>query len=269
MPGMSDFTAKYGPVAVVTGSARGIGAGFARTLGDRGIDLILTDVDAEGLEHTADEIRARTSSKIRTIPLDMRSADAAQNLDDLTTADDVGLVICNHLFPGGQWQVLDTDLEQLHEQLDANVRADVDLAHRFGRRLRDRGRGGLILMSSLTAVVGSPYVTTYGASKAFILAFGSGLGFELRSSGVDVLTLVPSSVNTETYRRSAKKQSRLFPAMEVEQFVEHGLAQLGKRWVAVPGARSVLTASLLTRLLPRQLATSTMGRNMESMLRMP
>jgi short-subunit dehydrogenase len=267
MAEISDFAARYGPVALVTGSARGIGAGFARVLGDRGIDLILTDIDAEGLERTAEQLRVRTSRDVRTIALDMRSTDSLGQLDDFTGADDVGLVICNHLFPGGQWQVLDTELNQLHDQLDANVRAYVDLAHTFGRRLRERGRGGLILMSSLTALVGSPYVTTYGASKAFILAFGSGLGFELRSSGVDVLTLVPSSVNTETYRRSAKTASRIFPAMEVEEFVEQGLAQLGKRWVAVPGARNVLTASLLTRLLPRQLATSTMGRNMESMLR--
>jgi short-subunit dehydrogenase len=140
------------------------------------------------------------------------------------------------------------------------------LAHVFGRRLRDRGSGGLILMSSLTAAVGAPFVTTYGASKAFILAFGSGLGYELGAFGVDVLTLVPSSVNTETYQKSASKPSRIFPPMEVDEFVVAGLSTLGRRWVAIPGRRNVLTAAVLTRLLPRQYATSIMGRNMRSML---
>lgn len=121
-------------------------------------------------------------------------------------------------------------------------------------------------MSSLTAVVGAPFVTTYGASKAFILAFGSGLGYELGAFGVDVLTLVPSSVNTETYQKSARKPSRIFPAMEVDEFVVAGLSSLGRRWVAIPGRRNVLTAAVLTRLLPRQYATSIMGRNMQTML---
>ena len=252
---MPDFAARYGPTAVITGAARGIGAGFARELNARGLDLVLTDIDAEELERTAEQIRARSKQSVLTIPLDMIEAGSPQALLDFSDGREVGLVICNHLYPGGSWRVLETDLQQLHNQIDANIRAYVDLAHVFGNRLQDQGRGGLILMSSLTAVVGSPYVTTYGATKAFILAFASGLGFELRKSGVDVLTLVPSSVNTETYRRSEQKRSRLFPPMEVEEFVRVGLSHLGKTWMAVPGRRNVLTSGFLTRLLPRQAAT--------------
>lgn len=264
---VSPLLAKYGPAAVVTGAAGGIGAGFARCLAQHGFDLILTDIDADRLERTSQALRHESPRTIRHIAIDMRSAEAVTRLTDFTGTDDVGLLVCNHLYPGGSYQVLDTEPVELDHQLAANLHAYVDLAHTFGLKFRLRGRGGVILMSSLTAVVGSPYVTTYGASKAFLMAFGSGLGFELRNTGVDVLTLVASSVNTETYRRSAHKRSRLFPPMEVDDFVEAGLVQLGKRWVAVPGARNLLTASLLTRLLPRQLATAIMGRTMESMLR--
>jgi uncharacterized protein len=264
---MTDFTAKYGPAAVVTGAARGIGAGFARALAARSLDLVLTDIDGDGLDRTAEGIRRRTGRKVRTVLLDMTEPDAPHELAEFAARVDVGLVVCNHLHPGGNWCVLDTELLQVHAQLDSNVRAYVDIAHRFGRRLRERKSGALILMSSLTAVAGSPFVTTYGASKAFILAFGSGLGYELRSSGVDVLTLVPSSVNTETYRRSTRKPSRIFPPMGVDEFVHEGLSHLGRRWVAVPGKRNVLTTAVLTRLLPRQVATSTMGRNIEAMVR--
>jgi len=264
---MTDFRTRYGPTALITGAARGIGAGFARILAGRGFDLVLTDIDAEGIDRTAAVIAATHSSSVSTVALDMTERAAPQELADSTRGRDIGLVIINHLFPGGSWQVLDSELGQLHAQLDANVRAYVDLAHIFGGRLRARGRGGLVLMSSLTAVVGSPYVTTYGASKAFLLAFGSGLGYELRPSNVDVLTVVPSSVNTETYRQSTRTPSRLFPPMEVDDFAEQSLRKLGKRWVTVPGARNALTAAVLTRILSRQAATSLIGRNMESMLR--
>lgn len=264
---VSDFAARYGPTAVVTGAAQGIGAGFARNLAARGLDLVLTDVQDGVVARLAQQIHEQTGRKIDSIGLDMCDPAAPRELDEFSAQHDVGLIVCNHLLPGGTWQVLDTDVELLHRQLQANVSAYVDLAHHFGRRLRHRGRGGLILMSSLTAAVGSPYVTTYGACKAFMLAFGSGLSYELGKSGIDVLTLVPSSVDTETYRKSTKKPSRVFPPMTVDDFVVKGLSHLGRRWVAVPGARNALTAALLMRLLPRRTAIALMGANMESMLR--
>jgi short-subunit dehydrogenase len=263
---VSAFNTRYGPTALITGSARGIGAGFARALTDRGLEIVLTDVDEDGLNRTARQLRDRSARSVETIPLDMAAPGAAHALAERTAQRDVGLVICNHLMSGGRWQFLDSDVDLVHRQIDANVGAYVDLAHVFGNRLRQRQRGGLILMSSLTAVVGSPYVTTYGAAKAYILAFGSGLGYELRRSGVDVLTLVPSSVNTEAYRQAERSRSRAFPPMEVEDFAEQALRSLGKRWVAVPGLRNHVTATVLARVLPRQFATALMGRNMEKMI---
>ena len=96
--------------------------------------------------------------------------------------------------------------------------------------------------------------------------FGSGRSYELRSSDVDVLTLIPSSVNTETYRRATQSPARVFPPMEIDEFVQQSPARLGKQWVAVPGARNLLTAAILTRLLTRRAAISLMGRNIVSML---
>jgi short-subunit dehydrogenase len=263
---MNNFNARYGPVALVTGSAGGIGAGYARELAARGLSLVLTDINATGLESTAAEIQTSTGRDVDTIPLDMTDRSAVETLDAATRDLDVGLVICNHLRGGGAGRFLDGDLEQFHNQLEANVRAYIDLAHHFGNRLRERGRGGIILMSSLTGVAGSPYVAMYGASKAFVLAFGSAIAYELRNTGVDVLTLVPSSVNTETYQRAEQQRSRVFPPMDVRDFVVSALDALGSRWVAVPGRRNAITADVLGRLLPRRSATSMMGRNLEKML---
>jgi uncharacterized protein len=261
-----DFSTRYGPVALVTGSAGGIGAGFARELSARGLGLALTDIDTERLDATATAIRGSTGRDVETIGIDMTDRAAVATLDEATRHLDIGLVICNHLRGGGQGRFLDGDLEQFHNQLEANVRAYVDLAHCFGNRLRARGRGGIILMSSLTGVAGSPYVAIYGASKAFVLAFGSAIAYELRNAGVDVLTLVPSSVNTETYQRAEQQRSRAFPPMEVSDFVDGALGALGSRWVAVPGRRNAITADVLGRLLPRRTATSVMGRSLEKML---
>ena len=121
-------------------------------------------------------------------------------------------------------------------------------------------------MSSMTGVVGSPYVATYGSAKAYILALGSALAYELRDSGVDVMTLVPGAVNTETYRRAQKDDVSSFPPMEVPIFVNDALAALGSEMVHVPGRQSALTMVALGRLLPRRVAVRLMGRSLEKLI---
>ena len=83
--------------------------------------------------------------------------------------------------------------------IDVNVRGPLALAHRFGRRLAARGSGGIVLLSSLTAFQGSPFVATYGASKSFLLSLAEGLWFELAPRGVDVLAVCAGATRTPNY----------------------------------------------------------------------
>ena len=61
-----------------------------------------------------------------------------------------------------------------------NCRGALELCYRLGERFVRRGRGGILIMSSLAGTQGSPWVTVYGASKAFLLSLGEGLAEELR-----------------------------------------------------------------------------------------
>ena len=266
MAKLQDFNHLYGPVAVVTGSGRGIGYAYAAALARRGLDLLLTDVDAEPLDVASQRLHQSTGRAVRVEVADMKDPAAPAALAKAAEDLDVRLVICNHLAPSQGGRFLDGDPDAYRDEIGANVCAYVELANRFGRRLRDRGRGGLIMMSSMTGVVGSPFATTYGATKAFVLAMGSALGYELRKSGVDVLTLVPGAVDTETYRKAEKEQTSAFPPMNVNEFVEQALGALGSRQVLTPGRKNTLTAALLGRVLPRQVAVSVMGRNLGKLL---
>src|SRR2546422_350907 len=86
--------------------------------------------------------------------------------------------------------------------------------------LRARGRGGLILLSSMSALQGSPMVATYAATKAFTLNLAESLWDEWRPSGVDVTAVVPGPTDTPGYRASAPRPSRWTPTlMPVEPVV--------------------------------------------------
>jgi len=77
--------------------------------------------------------------------------------------------------------------------------------------MADRGHGGIVLVTSGAAWVGSDYLATYGASKAFDLIFGEALWAELHPLGVDVLSMVLGPTDTPAFRRIL--QGRDFPGI--------------------------------------------------------
>ena len=165
---MEEFAKRYGPWALIAGASEGIGAAFARALARRGVHLVLVARRSKRLEAAEREIAGIAPVQVRRIALDLARADAAAVLEQEVSDLDVGLVVYNAaLAPGGAF--LEIPLDEQLSAIDVNVRGPLALAHRFGRRLAARGSGGIVLLSSLTAFQGSPFVATYGASKSFLL----------------------------------------------------------------------------------------------------
>jgi short-subunit dehydrogenase len=150
---VDDFVKRYGPWALIAGASEGIGAAFARALALRGVHLVLVARRSEPLEAARREIAALAPVEVRCVALDLARADAAEMLEQAVADLDVGLVVYNAALAPGGW-FLDLPLETQLAAIDVNVRGPLALAHRFGRRLAARGRGGIVLLSSLTAFQG-------------------------------------------------------------------------------------------------------------------
>jgi len=180
------FQSKYGPWALVAGASEGLGAEFARQLAARGLHVVAVARRAALLEELAGELRSDHGVEVRTVSLDLASQDAAAALCERTRDLEVGLLVYNAaLSPIGSF--LEQDLGEKLRALDLNCRAPLILAHEFGRAMAARGRGGLLLMSSMSALQGSPFIATYAATKAFDLVLAEGLWAELGREGVDAL----------------------------------------------------------------------------------
>ena len=194
-----DFATRYGPWAVVAGAAEGIGAAFASELAARGVGLLLVDVNAERLDETAAPLRERI--EVDTLVADLRDPRGLDAIVDAAGSLDVGLLVYNagisYVGPFKE-QTLDSSLAQL----DINVRAPTVLVHRLLPGLLARGRGGIILLSSQSAMRGAPLVSTYAATKAWALVLGESLWEELRHDGVDVLAVLPGSTRTPGWMAS-------------------------------------------------------------------
>jgi short-subunit dehydrogenase len=257
------FVARYGTWALVAGASEGLGAAFARQLAGRGLNVVLVARRAELLAQLADELRAG-GRDVRTVALDLGARDLSERLAEATRGLEIGLVVYNAAYSLiGEFasQSLDDKLRVL----DVNCRGPLIVAHALGGPMAERGRGGIILMSSLAGTQGSPHISTYAASKAFNLVLGEGLWDELGARGVDVLTCRAGATRTPNYVAS-KPRSAGAPVMEPEAVAAAAIAALGKKPSMIPGWGNRAAAAFMG-VLPRKAAIRLMGNATRKMYR--
>ena len=250
---MDTFSSRYGPWAIVAGASEGIGAAFATALAARGLNLVLVARRADPLTALASSLPTAT----RTVVADLATADGIDAVETAAADLEVGLVVANAaLSPIGAF--IDTDPAQLERALDLNCRMPLLLARRFVPAMAARGRGGLILMSSLAGQQGSPGISAYAATKAFGAVLAEGLWAELRGRGVDVLACVAGAVATPNL---AATKARPAPGTRTpEQVVDAALRGLRRGPRVVPGGLMKISSALMSRLLPRRVAIATIAR---------
>jgi short-subunit dehydrogenase len=223
------FAGRYGPRALVAGGASGIGAEYCRQIAALGIDLAILDRDEPELDATATELRSAPHAvDVVTAVVDLgQPAEALLDAVRRAVGDlEIGLLVANAAWsPVGPF--LDSDLAALLSAIDINCRAPVVLAHELGARMADRGRGGIILMSSLAAETGTANVALYSATKAFDLVLAEGLWYELRDRGVDVIAIRPGSTRTPGWQSTQPASGELRGVMEPADVVRDALAALG------------------------------------------
>jgi short-subunit dehydrogenase len=201
-----DFAERYGPWALIAGSSEGLGAAFADQCAQRGCNVVLVARRASLLEETAAHLRDSYDVATRELVMDLAGADAgavvAGEVEDL----DVGFFVYNAAY-APQGLFVDVPVADHLRSITINVTTPTVLAHALGRKMRDRGRGGIVLVSSGAANGGMKIFTTYAAGKAYELILGEGLWDELRDAGVDALGYVVGATATPTFEKSTEEDA--------------------------------------------------------------
>lgn len=249
---MTGFAGRYGPWALVAGASEGIGAAFTAELVRRGLRVVAV----ARRDGPLDELAARFPG-VRPVPADLATTGGLDAVRAATAGLDVGLVVANAAYsPIGS--LLDADPDTLVRALDLNCRAPLLLAREFLPAMVARGRGGMVVMSSLAGQQGSPGLATYAATKAFGAVLAEGLWAELRPHGVDVLACVAGAVATPGLGRAMSRRSP--GTVEPAAVVDAALAALGRRPRTVPGALMRVSSAVMARALPRRAAIAVIGR---------
>jgi short-subunit dehydrogenase len=184
----------------VAGGSEGVGAEFARQLATAGINLVLIARKPNPLAETADSCRA-LGVEVRTLAVDLVSADAVTRIADVTSDIEVGLLIYNAGANTCSEHFLDGELAEFGRVIDLNIGTMLALVQHFGRPMRDRRRGGILMVGSMAGYLGSMRHTVYGGVKAFGRIFAESLWLELRDHHVDVLELVLGVTRTPAMER--------------------------------------------------------------------
>lgn len=253
-----DFRARYGPWAVVVGASEGLGAAFASELAARGLNLVLLARRASLLAEQEKRLRAEQGALVRSLPVDVADPGWSAKLAQTTRDLEVGLLVYNAAFaPIGAF--VERSAEELRRVVDVNVSGPLTALHQLLPPMQARGRGGVVLMSSLSGLQGSPRIATYAASKAFNTILAEGLWGELEPHGVDVIASCAGAISTPNYAETSEKTAP--GTLDPDTVARETLDALGRGPRVVPGWVNRIASGFMGRLLPRKAAVRLMAAN--------
>ncbi len=247
--------------ALVTGASAGIGAAIATRLAAHGTDLVLVARRADALDELAARLSSLHGITATTLVADLTDADdldaVGQRLD---AAPHVDLVVNNAGY-GTVGPIVSSSLDAEVGQVSLNMTALTLLSIRAANVFRDRGKGGILNVSSMAAWTPAANNATYSASKAYVSSFTEALHEELRATGVHVTCLAPGFTRMEFHAASDWTVGEIPNAawMSAEAVAEAAVAAVqANRAVCVPGvANKVVTG--MARVLPAGISRRVTG----------
>src|SRR3954464_10704270 len=214
---------------LITGASTGIGAAFARKLAARGRNVLLVARSEDKLIALCNELGRLTSIRAQYLALDLQQPDAGVQLFEETKKRELEIeMLINNAGFGSMGDFAKLDLNRELEIIQLNVRALVDLTHRFIGPMRERKRGTIINVASTAAFQAVPYMATYAATKAFVLSFSEALWEENRPHGVHVMALCPGVTETNFFEAARGRKPPARVAQTPEEVVEAALKGLNR-----------------------------------------
>ena len=264
VPSLSEALQSFSAV-IVTGGSSGIGKSFIELMGKLHPGLTFCNLSRRPPAIKISGLKLNHFACNLSRPAEIAAATAAIGSFLAQVAPVGKVLLINNSGFGGYGHFPEPQLEHQLEMIDVNIRGLVDLTGRFLPLLRARG-GAIINVASTAAFQPTPYMATYGASKAFVLHWSLALNEELRGTGVRALAVCPGPTATDFSKRAGLQLGSVSPALSMtsEQVVEISLRALASgRAQVVTGWKNKVTAfvgSKLPKPLVARVAAKVLAR---------
>jgi short-subunit dehydrogenase len=224
---------------------------------------VLAARSEDRLKERAHVLEREYHISVKIIAVDLSREDLLDPVKKATDSLEIGLLVNNAgLSTVGPF--LDMGANYLLSQFHTNARAVLILTRHFGEKMAARGRGGVIFLSSGSALHGVPFSANYSGTKAYNLMLAEALWAEWKPLGVDVLGFMAGLTRTPGMEANGLKPNALVPLGQPDKVVRHALKALGKKPSAADGIRNRLGYKIFN-LAPRSFSTGILGKSMNAM----
>lgn len=246
-------------IALITGASSGIGATYAERLARRGYDLLLVARDVQRLEVLGARLAQENGVKVEVLRADLTDRADLRAVEQRLRSDAAISLLVNNAGVAMNGTLAEADLDKVEQLIQLNVVALTRLSAAAAANFGAVGRGAIINLASVVALVPEMFNAVYSASKAYVLSLTQTLHGELGKSGVQVQAVLPGVTRTEIWERSGMDATQLPPEMimEVGEMVDASLAGFDQGelvtipslpdaadWQALVGARAKLGPNL-------------------------
>ena len=210
---MLDFS---GRTAVISGAADGIGLSLAETLGARGMNIVLADIEAPRLAAARDRLAA-AGIAVHAVEMDvaLREDWARTGREAQERFGNVHMLINNAGVSGGIGAIGAMDDAGWRWTIDVNLMGVVYGAEEFVPAMKAHGEDAwLINVASMAGMGGVPLAGAYTATKAAVVALTEAWSLELSNSNIHVSVLAPAFVKTRIHESYRNRQARYAPQVE-------------------------------------------------------
>ncbi len=192
-------------VAIVTGSARGIGKDIALRLAKEGAKVIVTDINLEGCQEVVDSFKD-FDGKGLAVKCDVTKSDEVVSLVE-KTVEEFGKI---DILVNNAGITMDSSLKKMTEDqwdkvIDVNLKSVFLCCKYASAKMAENNWGRIINISSLAGVEGNFGQTNYSASKAGIIGITKTLSKELGRKNITVNAVAPGFINTEMTAKIPEK----------------------------------------------------------------
>jgi 3-oxoacyl-[acyl-carrier protein] reductase len=202
-----------GKVALITGAGSGFGQKMALSFASKGADLVLNDINMEGLKETQNLVSKLYDVKMLLVKADVSDSNQVEDMakEVFNTFDNVWLLVNNAGIEGGLYSSLKAKADVFDKVFGVNVRGPLNVTRTFFRKMKRQKqfkpvRGKIINIASTAGTSGghNPMLGIYSASKAALIAFTRIWALELGSSDITVNAISPGVFLTPIYNNDPK-----------------------------------------------------------------
>ncbi len=246
------------PFALITGASGGIGLCLAEELAKKNFDLLIVARSEGKLKDIANNFSEKYKIKVFYLSIDLSLTNSPQEVFNWATSQSREITILINNAGYGIWGgVENTPLADLQNMMQLNMTSLVSLCQVFIPELKKQSKSYILNVASTASYQAVPYLTTYAATKSFVVLFSRGLSWELKDTSISVTCLSPGATSTGFVDR-AGMDSSLKEKAEKLSMTPKAVAKIGID-AMFEGKAEVITgfvnwlSAKLTNFLPKSL----------------